>query len=106
MDALEAAPSLQTTTHNINALRSTINIVSGHQFHFTQIRSSAGPSSTTPSSPPSSNQAPFNDAPVDRLSVHFTGRKKELALIANAFQKRHKVPLRCVLFGNQGVGKS
>jgi Cdc6-like AAA superfamily ATPase len=52
--------------------------------------------------------ARFNDAPIDQLSIHFTGRKNELALIAKAFKKRRRrdIPLRCVLFGNQGVGKS
>jgi hypothetical protein len=49
----------------------------------------------------------FNDAPIDLLSVNFTGRTKELALIASALRRVWRnVPRRCALHGNQGVGKS
>jgi hypothetical protein len=81
--------------------------VGGHQINITNIHPSTGAVASSSTTPPPS-QAPFNDAPVDQLSVHFTGRKKELALIAEAFTKRRhpNIPPRCVLFGNQGVGKS
>jgi hypothetical protein len=96
----------QATVYSMNidapSTGSTFNNVSGHQFNVTHIHPSAGaiPALLSPSKP-----APFNEAPVDLLSIHFTGRKKELALIAKAFEKRRNIPLRCVLFGNQGVGK-
>jgi chromosomal replication initiation ATPase DnaA len=103
------SPSLETRPHdiiNINA-GSTVNNVGGHQVIITNIHTSTSAVASSSSAPPPS-QAPFNDAPVDQLSVHFTGRKKQLALIAEAFTKRRhpNIPPRCVLFGNQGVGKS
>jgi hypothetical protein len=100
------SPSNETTAHNsnINAPYSTFNSVGGHQYNVTHVHQSAVASS---SRAPPSNVAPFNDAPIDQLSVHFTGRKKELALIAKALKRRRQnIPPRCVLFGNQGVGKS
>jgi hypothetical protein len=103
-----SSPSLETRPHEINInAPSTFNNVAGHQYNITNIQSSTGALAGS-SRPPPSHVAPFNDAPVDQLSVHFTGRKKELALIAEAFTKRRhrNIPPRCVLFGNQGVGKS
>jgi len=102
----EPSPFLETNAHDINisAPSSTFNNVGRHQYNITNhIHPSTGALAGSPS-----HVAPFNDAPVDQLSVHFTGRKNELALIAEAFQKRQgqNVPSRCVLFGNQGVGKS
>jgi hypothetical protein len=104
------SPSLETTAHDINInAPSTFNNVGGHQFNVTHthIHPSTGAVASS-SHAPSSHVAPFNDAPIDQLSVHFTGRKKELALIDEAFKKRRQrnIPSRCVLFGNQGVGKS
>jgi hypothetical protein len=103
------SPSPETRAHdiNINAPSSTFNNVGGHQYNITNIHLSTGALAVSSRAPPSS-VAPFNDAPVDQLSVHFTGRKKELALIAEALKNhRHpNIPPRCVLFGNQGVGKS
>ena len=106
----EPSRSLETIGHdlNISAPSGTVNIVGGHQYNITNnIQQSTGTLASSTSAP-SSHIPPFNDAPVDQLSVHFTGRKKELALIADAFQKRRHqdIPPRCVLFGNQGVGKS
>jgi hypothetical protein len=100
------SPSLNTRAHDINA-PSTFNNVGGHQYNITNIQSSTGALASS-SRPPPSPIARFNDAPIDQLSIHFTGRKKELALIAKAFKKRRRqdIPLRCVLFGNQGVGTS
>src|SRR3984893_1221110 len=108
----ETSHSQGTTTNNtIIATSSTINSPRRDQ-HITNVTnltnvypaSPALPAST--SSPAVASQAPFNDAPVDNLSIHFTGRKKELALIAKAFEQRRDIPLRCALHGNQGVGKS
>jgi hypothetical protein len=107
MDTPEYAPSNspETITHNLNAQYSTFNNVSGHQFN---LHLSAGAPPAISSNPAPSHSTPFNDTPVDRLSVHFTGRQTELALITEAFENRlrRNIPLRCVLFGNQGVGKS
>jgi len=92
----------------LNAQSSTFNHVGNNQYNITH--GHFYPSVPTQfagvsiASPP--GQAPFNDAPVDNLSIHFTGRKSELALIEKAFERRCDVPLRCALFGNQGVGKS
>jgi hypothetical protein len=89
---------------NIHAPYSTFNSVGGHQYNVTHVHLNSVAST---SRAPPSNVAPFNDAPIDQLSVHFTGRKKELALIAKALKRRRQnIPPRCVLFGNQGVGKS
>jgi hypothetical protein len=59
----------------------------------------------------SSSQAPsplaFNDAPLDLLSVHFTGREKELARISEVLNCVHEdVPTRCVIHGMHGLGKT
>jgi hypothetical protein len=49
----------------------------------------------------------FNDAPLDLLSVNFTGRKREIALIIEFLEKVFgDVPTRCALHGMHGVGKS
>src|SRR5215472_6945553 len=95
------------TTH-LQAIDSTINNIGGHQCNQNTIHiGSSGPvTSSSPGLllPPASA---FNDAPVDLLSVHFTGRRRELELISEAFARpRGDTPLRCVLFGDQGVGKS
>src|ERR1700730_14128918 len=105
----DSSPSDERRTHSshINAPSSTFNNVGGDQYNITNIHPSTDAAASTSRTPPS-HAAPFNDAPVDQLSVHFTGRKKELELIAHAFKKRQRpdIPPRCVLFGNQGVGKS
>jgi NB-ARC domain len=59
----------------------------------------------------SSIQAPiplsFNDAPLDLLSIHFTGREKELADIGRVLKAAHDdVPARCVIHGMHGLGKT
>ena len=52
-------------------------------------------------------QHPFIDAPIHFLSARFTGRNDELAVIERALHRSGRnVPMRCVLYGNQGVGKS
>jgi hypothetical protein len=93
-------------THNtIIATLSTINSPRRDQYITNIYPTSPAPLAST-SNAPLPSQPTFNDAPIDNLSIHFTGRKKELALIAKAFKRRRDVPLRCALHGNQGVGKS
>jgi hypothetical protein len=95
-----------TTTNNIVvATSSTINYATGDQY-ITNLHPGPPTPLASASSASVPNQSPFNDAPIDNLSTHFTGRKRELALIAKAFERRRDMPLRCALFGNQGVGKS
>jgi hypothetical protein len=95
-----------TTTNNIVvATSSTINCATGDQY-ITNLHPGPPTPLASASSASVPNQSPFNDAPIDNLSTHFTGRKRELALIAKAFERRRDMPLRCALFGNQGVGKS
>ena len=102
----ESSRSQGATTNNIiAATSSTINSARGDQYITNIYPGPPAPLANTPSAP-LPGPTPFNDAPVDQLSFRFTGRKKELALIAKAFEKRGNIPLRCVLYGNQGVGKS
>jgi hypothetical protein len=50
---------------------------------------------------------PFTEAPIDLLSVYFTGRENELANIARTLEVVHgDVPTRCVIFGMHGIGKT
>jgi hypothetical protein len=50
---------------------------------------------------------PIIYAPVDILSVHFTGRSDELGFIQNALSEFHSgVPTRCVVYGMPGIGKT
>ena len=49
----------------------------------------------------------FNDAPVDLLSSHFTGREKELAHIEQTFDVNHgDIQTRFGIFGMLGLGKT
>ena len=96
-------------TVHINAPYSTFNNIAGHQYNVTHNHIYPSTSAVASSShAPPSHVAPFNDAPIDQLSVHFTGQQKELALITKASKKRRRqnIPSRCILYGNQGVGKS
>ena len=55
--------------------------------------------------PPSSLS--FNDAPIDLLSSHFTGREEELNHIAEVLcAGQGNVPARYVVHGMQGLGKT
>jgi hypothetical protein len=57
-----------------------------------------------PSSQPSLS---FNDAPIDLLSRHFTGREVELDRIERVFSMGHgDAPTHCVLYGMSGIGKT
>ena len=60
------------------------------------------------SSPRNVVQCPrFNDAPIDLLSVKFTGREREIALIIEFLKAVYgDLPTRCALHGMHGVGKS
>jgi hypothetical protein len=50
---------------------------------------------------------PVIDAPVDILSVHFTGRRDELDFLQNALSEFHSgVPSRCAVYGMPGIGKT
>jgi hypothetical protein len=63
-----------------------------------------------PSSPRSAGQCPcpsFNDAPLSLLSVDFTGREEEIALIIEYLETVFgDVPTHCAIHGMPGVGKS
>jgi hypothetical protein len=49
----------------------------------------------------------FIDAPVDILSIHFTGRTEELFRIRESFDADYgNVPIRCAIHGMHGIGKS
>ena len=100
----ETSRSQGTTTNVVTS--STINNARGDQYITNNVYPGAPAPLAGASSAPPIGQTPFNDAPIDYLSIHFTGRKRELALIAKAFEQRRDVPLRCALHGNQGVGKS
>src|SRR3984893_1949311 len=105
----DSSHSQAMTFHNVIAPSSTFNNADRDQYNITgvtHIYHNTGPPPTNSVSALKSGQRPFNDAPIDNLSIHFTGRKKELALIAKAFEQRRDIPLRCALHGNQGVGKS
>jgi hypothetical protein len=61
----------------------------------------------TPIQSSSSATLSLNDAPIDLLSVHFTGREEELTRIANILDVAHgDVPTRCIIHGMHGLGKS
>jgi hypothetical protein len=49
----------------------------------------------------------INDAPLDQLSVHFTGRENELDFVLKALSKEWSgIPSRCAVFGMPGIGKT
>ena len=86
-----------------NEIAGNVNSTTTHlHFNFPQ-KTIAGPSSPT-----NVAQCPsFNDVPVDLLSVNFTGREQEMALIIELLDTVYgDVPTRCALHGMHGVGKS
>ena len=97
------------TTQTLNAIGSTFNNVNAgaNQFNtysISLVDTSAQPTSSSSRQP---SQPPFIDAPIHFLSARFTGRNGELAVIERALHRSGRnVPMRCVLYGNQGVGKS
>jgi tetratricopeptide (TPR) repeat protein len=55
----------------------------------------------------STSMRPVIDAPVDLLSIHFTGRTGELLRIKAILDADcGNVPIRCVIHGMHGIGKS
>jgi hypothetical protein len=82
------------------ALGNTSNSVIGDQYNY-NVRVETLSSSQVPTLPP------FTEAPVDLLSVYFTGRENELADIARTLEIVHgDVPTRCAIFGMHGIGKT
>jgi hypothetical protein len=95
--------STQAIVQNIT--HSDIINVSGDQYRLnyqTFLQVETGASSSQP--PPS---LALNDAPLDLLSVHFTGREKELARLSEIMDVNHEdLPTRCVIHGMHGLGKT
>jgi hypothetical protein len=86
-----------------NITGSNVTNVSGDQSNYhTHLHIETGASSSQPSS-----SLTFNDAPIDLLSVHFTGREKELARVSEILNGGHEdIPSRCVVHGMFGLGKT
>ena len=84
--------------------RSIFHHVAGHQYNvsITNIH----PPPITPLASASNASLPSQAPPIDNLSIHFTGRKKALALIRKAFKRSQDILLCCALHGNQGMTKS
>jgi hypothetical protein len=86
--------------YNIDSRHSTTNIAGRDQInhYYTSMSGS------------SNHQQPalsFNDAPIDLLSSHFTGREDELVGIGKGFGTSHgNAPTRYALHGMPGVGKT
>ena len=101
------SPLNMITTQALNAPSSTFNVIGGSQFNHCSVSivdTSAQPANSSSKQPA---QLPFIDAPIHFLSDRFTGRNDELAVIERALHRSGRnVPMRCVLYGNQGVGKS
>jgi hypothetical protein len=78
--------------HNVNNINNYTTVVQ------------AEPTSK-PLSPP-----PFNDAPIDLLSTHFSDREEELERLARVLGVGHRdnenIPSRCVVYGIPGQGKT
>lgn len=93
----------QAAQQNIDARYST-NIKVGrdqviHHYTISQVE-------CRPSNLPSSSLS-FNDAPIDLLSSHFTGREEELDHTENIFRTSHgSAPTRFAIWGIPGIGKS
>jgi hypothetical protein len=82
-------------------LGNTINYVIGDQYNYNTRVESSGSSGQAPM------PLPFIEAPVDLLSVYFTGREKELADIGKILDFVHgDIPTRCVVYGMHGIGKT
>ncbi|KZP10487.1 TPR-like protein [Athelia psychrophila] len=65
-----------------------------------------GAPAATPANPVHS-LAPFNDAPVDRISPCFMGRDEDMQAIASAVDLRDRdAPFRYAVWGMPGLGKS
>ena len=98
------ATTLSADKVNIDTYNEAAGNVTSTQVYITfPPEPSAGPSSLK-----NVAQCPcFNDAPLDLLSVNFTGREQEIALIIEFLDIVYgDVPTRCALHGMHGVGKS
>ena len=98
------AMPLSAEAVNIDTYNEIAGNVNSTHLHFNfPPRAIAGPST-----PKNVARCPsFNDAPVDLLSVNFTGREREMALIIELLDILYgDVPTRCALHGMHGVGKS
>jgi NB-ARC domain len=83
------------------ALGNTINNVTGDQYNNYNIQAESSSSGQAPM------LSPFIEAPLDLLSIYFTGRDKELDEIAKTLDIIHgDVPTRCVIYGMHGIGKT
>ena len=96
-----AMSTLNTDTVKIGAYIETTGNPNNNNINFHQ-NAIAGPSL-----PRDIARRPcFNDAPLDFLSVNFTSRGREIALIIEFLERVYgDVPTRC-LYGMHGVGKS
>jgi hypothetical protein len=109
-------PSFTMTTGEIDTHNNIIQQVDSHhntitnvgRDHYTYNIHHHHPSPPVEASGSSSNSWPsFNDAPLDLLSAHFTGRRRELARISEILDVVHEdVPTRCVIHGMPGLGKT
>jgi hypothetical protein len=83
------------------ALGNTTNNVTGDQYNNYNVRVESSSSTQAPM------LSPFIEAPLDLLSIYFTGRDKELDEIARTLDILHgDVPARCVVYGMHGIGKT
>ena len=91
-------------SRSIDARRSNFNQAGGNLTNITQYIFPHSESAGYTSPPP----LLFNDAPVDLLTIHWTGRLDELISIRDTLQAiiDDDVPIRCVIYGMRGVGKS
>jgi hypothetical protein len=94
------------TTHSIDAHCNVneINVVSRDQY-ISNINHYHAPETGGSSKVPTTTS--LNDAPLDLLSLYFTGRGKELSRISEILNVAHEdMPTRCVIHGMHGLGKS
>ena len=77
----------------------TFNFVGGEQINYPHY----GPFSE----PTPQRLLTFNDAPIDFLSTHFTGREQELEHMQQVFDVTHgNIPTRCSIRRMHGLGKT
>ena len=89
------------TAHNIDARYAThYNVGRDVNYNYYNASTPNGPSNQSPS-------LSFNDAPVDFLTSHFTGRDDELHRIGEALSSVHgSAPIRCGVHAMPGMGKT
>lgn len=87
-------------TQYIDSRHSTINTTRRDQinFYYTNVPGSSNQQSSLLS---------FNDAPINLLSPHFSGREEELDQIEKAFTMTYgPVPARYAVHGIPGIGET